>query len=133
MNGVGAVTKGPLSFDYDYMLYITTNSTNISFFKKNSLGVADSTGLFLTLLDRWVNICFTKQGTTVRGYENATQKIAATFSTNDIRVTSESLKIGNGWSSAYGGNIPIVSIYNRALSATEVLQNYNATKGRFGL
>jgi hypothetical protein len=24
-------------------------------------------------------------------------------------------------------------IYNRALSATEIAQNYNATKGRFGL
>jgi hypothetical protein len=24
-------------------------------------------------------------------------------------------------------------MYNRALSAQEVLQNYNATKGRFGL
>ena len=31
------------------------------------------------------------------------------------------------------GNIPIVQVYNRALSATEVLQNYNATKSRFGL
>ena len=31
------------------------------------------------------------------------------------------------------GNIPIVQLYNRALSATEVLQNYNATKSRFNL
>jgi hypothetical protein len=31
------------------------------------------------------------------------------------------------------GFIPQVSVYNRALSATEVLQNYNATKGRYGL
>jgi hypothetical protein len=31
------------------------------------------------------------------------------------------------------GNIPQVSIYNRALSSSEVLQNYNAAKGRFGL
>ena len=31
------------------------------------------------------------------------------------------------------GNISQVSIYNRALSATEILQNYNATKNRFGL
>ena len=27
----------------------------------------------------------------------------------------------------------IFSLYNRALSASEVLQNYNASKGRFGL
>jgi hypothetical protein len=29
--------------------------------------------------------------------------------------------------------IAAVHVYNRALSATEVLQNYNATKTRFGL
>jgi len=31
------------------------------------------------------------------------------------------------------GNIYEMRIYNRALTAAEVLQNYNATKGRFGL
>ena len=33
----------------------------------------------------------------------------------------------------YQGNISIARIYNRALNATEVLQNYNATKNRYGL
>jgi len=33
----------------------------------------------------------------------------------------------------WNGNVGVVRIYNRALSATEVLQNYNATKSRFGL
>ena len=31
------------------------------------------------------------------------------------------------------GNISAVQIYNRALSSTEITQNYNATKTRFGL
>ena len=31
------------------------------------------------------------------------------------------------------GNIPSFKFYNRALSAAEILQNYNATKTRFGL
>ena len=33
----------------------------------------------------------------------------------------------------YNGYISLTSGYNRALSSTEVLQNYNATKSRFGL
>lgn len=33
----------------------------------------------------------------------------------------------------YAGNISNAQIYNRVLTATEVLQNYNALKGRFGL
>jgi hypothetical protein len=33
----------------------------------------------------------------------------------------------------FPGNISTTQVYNRALSAQEVLQNYNTTKGRFGL
>lgn len=33
----------------------------------------------------------------------------------------------------FNGNIYQISIYNRAITSKEVLQNYNATKGRFGL
>ena len=33
----------------------------------------------------------------------------------------------------FQGNIPNVQLYNRALSAQEILQNYNATKGRYGI
>jgi hypothetical protein len=36
-------------------------------------------------------------------------------------------------SGIYEGKLSNLKIYNRALSAAEVLQNYNATKGRFGL
>ena len=38
-----------------------------------------------------------------------------------------------GASSFFQGNIAQTQIYNRALSATEIKQNYNATKGRYGL
>ena len=34
---------------------------------------------------------------------------------------------------AFLGDIANIHIYNRALSANEVLHNYNALKGRFGL
>ena len=32
----------------------------------------------------------------------------------------------------YSSNLSNVQIYNRVLTAAEVLQNYNATKSRFG-
>jgi hypothetical protein len=35
--------------------------------------------------------------------------------------------------SMFQGNLSKLKIYNRVLTASEVLQNYNATKGRFGL
>jgi hypothetical protein len=33
----------------------------------------------------------------------------------------------------FNGLIPIVRVYNRDLTPAEILQNYNATKGRFRL
>ena len=133
-SGIGIVTKGPLSDDYDYMLYLTSNSTLLNFWKKNSSDVIENGGGFITtILNTWVNVCFTKQGTTIKGYENGVLRQTNTFTDSNIRTSSNSLKIGNGWAPAFGGNIPQVQIYNKALSASEVLQNYNAAKGRFGL
>lgn len=50
------------------------------------------------------------------------------------------LQLGNGGSAAGGGNTQLLSgniaqalVYNIPLSASQVLQNYNATKSRFGL
>jgi len=40
---------------------------------------------------------------------------------------------GNNTSQNFGGNVSQTLIYNRALSASEVLQNYNALRGRYGL
>ena len=39
----------------------------------------------------------------------------------------------NGGNFQTNGRIATVRLYNRALTATEILQNYNATKSRFGL
>lgn len=41
--------------------------------------------------------------------------------------------IGKNWANSFSGRVATTQIYNRALSAQEILQNYNATKYRFGL
>ena len=42
-------------------------------------------------------------------------------------------RIGARWNNTYNlnGEIPILKVYNKALTASEVLQSYNATKDRF--
>lgn len=55
-------------------------------------------------------------------------------STHTITFYNQEVWIGKGnFGGEFGGNIASVKFYNRALSATEVAQNYNALKGRFGL
>ena len=44
------------------------------------------------------------------------------------------MRIGNWFNQEfYLGNISLFSLYNRSLSQTEITQNFNAQKGRFGL
>jgi hypothetical protein len=54
-----------------------------------------------------------------------------------LNNSTTELRLGNisqgGGIELYNGKTSIAMMYNRALSATEVLQNYNAQKGRFGL
>jgi hypothetical protein len=41
--------------------------------------------------------------------------------------------IGGPSGDSVNGNIAMVRVYNRALSAAEVKQNYNALRDRFGI
>jgi formylglycine-generating enzyme required for sulfatase activity len=86
----------------------------------------------------WTNITIEYSFTTNRTmkyYRNGNLITTATGSASSSFAWT-SLIFGNinggndGW---YSGKISTIKIYNRALSAAEVLQNFNALKTRFGL
>ena len=93
----------------------------------------------------WYHLTHTYNATTQLFYINGV--LAATYNSaasgNISYDTSNTLLAigadfnGTGYNvgpSVYtNGKMPVVRIYNIALSAAQVLQNYNATKGRFGL
>jgi len=59
--------------------------------------------------------------------------IDTTFTASGVlQISGRNLFIGqNANSYYYNGNISTVQIYNRSLTQQEILQNYNATKGRY--
>lgn len=63
---------------------------------------------------------------------NSTSTHSMTFSAN-IQIAQQGTNVASAFARRYAGRIGAVRIYNRVLSAAEVLQNYNATKGRYGL
>ena len=87
----------------------------------------------------WCNVVFNfNQGASYECYVNSVSfGSVATSDTSGEPASSQKWVIGSrvvtdSASSDYtNGNIAIVQAYNRALSATEVLQNYNALKNRF--
>jgi len=72
-------------------------------------------------------------GSYLNGVSQGSQVIGTSWKDgSDFWIGSNS-SAGNTTNDFLDGNISNIKIYNRALTASEVLQNYNATKGRFGL
>jgi hypothetical protein len=72
----------------------------------------------------------------LKGYvNNVLQSLfyAGTIPSTTANLTSNLMIGGNIASNYSDGNISQFQIYNRALSAAEVLQNFNATRARFGV
>ena len=81
----------------------------------------------------WYYFAVVKEGSKQYGYNNG--NLHVTSSESNTWNNSNSLHIGslNGYSSYFGGNINCVSMYNRALSADEILENYTIQRKRFGV
>jgi len=62
-----------------------------------------------------------------------TNIINALSNTKPLNIAIFGEYLGGLLTRYFNGRISQTSIYNRDLSASEVLQNYNATKTRFGL
>jgi len=90
----------------------------------------------------WVNVTGTYDGSETKIYINGILSGTSNSqpdSTNrsvsgNMLTTSTPRQISSsGGTTDFNGKISNTQIYNRALSSTEVQQNYNALKGRFGL
>ena len=82
----------------------------------------------------------TYDGTIMRIFVNGIESGSGLSTSGTIQNNTQQLTIGVrylarniGTDHYFSGNIYLSKIYNRALSATEIQQNYNATKTRFGL
>jgi hypothetical protein len=85
------------------------------------------------VVNQWTHIVFTRDGSTLICYKNGLQVSSVSQSNNYSGVRST--KIGGGVASisTIVGNLPSMKIYNRALSATEVMQNFNAMRERYNI
>jgi hypothetical protein len=82
----------------------------------------------------WHHICTTYDGSVARFYYDGVEVTTRTGMSGGITIEStKRLNIGSWVNNGVNSNasITLVSLYNRSLTASEVLQNYNATKGRF--
>ena len=102
------------------------------------LGTWNSSAGVTPTTDRFWNVCTTYDGTTENVYVNTSLDKSASSFTNSTPVSaSNAISLGwirdDGASYSMDASIGIILIYNRALSASEIQQNFNALRIRFGI
>jgi len=113
--------------------YGSGNGFTLGYGMRNSTTVNSGAQIGNIPTDRPVHFCVTLDGSNIRAYLDGILKITQSQTINPAS-NSDSLIIARGPSSHwFPGNVYNVLIYNRALSATEVAQNFNAHRNRFGL
>jgi len=137
--GVENNQTGTASTTYDRQIYIGSDG-------KLYYGVFDSAARLITSTitvadNTWRNVTTVTTGAnSISMYINGVLNVTGTgngyssYTTSYIRLGSYLLTSWtNGSNGYFTGNIANVQVYNRALSADEIAQNYNAQKSRFGL
>ena len=113
---------------------IASTSSLTSYIKNGSTNWQVPTGSIITP-NTWYNAVITFQSnTSLSLYTNGIFISSVAIGTLTTNTNPLRLAVSNDpfWA-RFQGRVASTQVYNRALTAQEVLQNYNATKGRFGL
>ena len=113
-------------------LQIRMYSSFISLVKSYVVELGNFGSSTATTLNSIHNITITKSGTTFSAYVNGNFKNTLTVS-QTFTTTGQTLGINSSNSEPFSGNIYSFSYYNRALSAAEISQNFNALRYRYGI
>lgn len=129
------VDKSAGSFFNGYRV-ISNGDGSVSF-QVNGPAVGTSAGFIAVNAGNWVNIIGTwTPSTSLILYSQGTQlAINTTSIPASINNPSANLRVAGRATNIdyWNGSVAQVSIYNRALSPDEILQNFNAQRSRFGI
>ena len=118
-------------------LIANTSSGSFQIQLGSNLNVVDSSvvqiGSFssVAVADTWCNLCLVRSGNTYTLYRN--NSVFGSFSSSNTFSRGPNVLGKSINTEFWEGNYGIVLCYNTALTATEVAQNYNVFKGRYGL
>ena len=109
---------------------LVVNNSQIRFRNTNGDFVPSSPSTLVT--GQWYHLVFSTTGLLTTGYVNGISNGTTpnVISSNNVQTYKIGQRPGNS-DESLDGNISIVRLYNRALSAAEVAQNYDALKVRY--
>ena len=122
-------------YPWNYRIWL--NGGSIAADTANSSGAYESIGSPLSTYNNgnWYLVMFTRDASTLRLYVNGSEIANGSASLATVSNSQEVWIGRSAFSGAYQyvGDLGETFIYNRVLTATEILQNFNATKGSYGL
>ena len=123
-----------------YLFWIdgAANGTDVFFaserFVAGSQALVGITVPFSTVQNLWNNFVITYDGSALRMYRNGTLVNGPTSDTRSIANSTTTLLVGGaGGTNAIGGNIGVARLYSTALTESQIQQNFNAIRGRYGV
>ncbi len=128
--------KGTWAYPYyGYMLFVD-NAAATKAIKYTCGNILTNTGGYINNsvdLNTWQHFAVTHSGLTATFYKNGVSIGSSTNIVGATNVANMTANIGNSALSdrAFDGKIATVRVYDRALSAAEISQLYNSTKGRY--
>lgn len=133
-----AIGAGPAALDSITLNLHTNGNYSVSMEFNGGQGARSNAGVFTA--GQWTNFTAVKTPgaitSTTTLYINGQLTPVVGGSTSTPNVGVGVTRIGRWVNDAnyfWPGNVASALVYNKALTASEVLQNYNATKTRFGL
>ena len=134
-------TAGPgVAYHHSSLEFVGAVNPVPNFGLWNGTGITKDTGSALSY-NTWYHMVITYNGTTLKGYINGAEVASASVtydSPHDDGLTVHHLLWGAGSGTNmgdgtyYNGRMAEIRTYSDALTAPEVLANYNATKSRYG-
>ena len=84
------------------------------------------------VLNTWQHVVFKREASVGSGFLNGQLKGSVAGFTKNLGATS--VRIHDGWYYEFvQTSMSVIRIYNRALSTSEVVQNFNAARSRYGV
>lgn len=120
----------------DWQVYVWYNtSSQFGTTQRYSATQNDFSTTNVFAVNNWYNVVVTSNNTTCYIYVNGVLQTSAATGQINNQPAGREVRLGNfkGYPAQYTGKISGCSVYNRPLTATEITQNYNIQKGRFGL
>jgi len=110
--------------------YFSSSSSQLYYFLSGaSANVSSLSGTWDT---NWHNVIVKSDGITAYMYIDGVQQTTADASGEDLFVFDASVKIGHS-SASIVGQVAGLRLYNRALTYSEIQQNFNAQRSRFNV